>query len=176
MHHCTPSLVTTREELASLLNETSRPRVLVPTMGALHRGHAALLETGRQLAGDGGTLVASIFVNPTQFGPGEDLRRLPRAASRPIWKLALLPASTSFSARPGRRSTRPGFRLPASPRPRFPRASVALPARDTSTGSARLSLSSSTSSPPTPPFSVKKTTSSSLCSAAWLPTSTFRSR
>lgn len=47
-------------------------------MGALHRGHAALLQRARQLAGESGTVVASIFVNPTQFGPKEDLSRYPR--------------------------------------------------------------------------------------------------
>ncbi len=47
-------------------------------MGALHQGHAALLEEGRKLAGKNGTLVASIFVNPIQFGPSEDLSRYPR--------------------------------------------------------------------------------------------------
>lgn len=52
--------------------------VLVPTMGALHHGHAALIRRARQLAGPKGRVVVSVFVNPTQFGPKEDFSNYPR--------------------------------------------------------------------------------------------------
>lgn len=54
------------------------PIVLVPTMGALHDGHIALLRTAAALSRPYGSVVVSVFVNPLQFGAGEDLDRYPR--------------------------------------------------------------------------------------------------
>jgi len=65
-------------ELTDFRRTANEPVVLVPTMGALHAGHAALIEAARRRAGHGGSVVVSIFVNPMQFGPHEDLARYPR--------------------------------------------------------------------------------------------------
>lgn len=76
-----PALASTRTELAALLADARRSggRIgFVPTMGALHEGHADLMARARAEVGPEGRVVASIFVNPLQFSEGEDLDRYPR--------------------------------------------------------------------------------------------------
>jgi pantoate--beta-alanine ligase len=61
---------------------TGRAVGFVPTMGYLHEGHLELMRRARQLVGPRGVVVVSIYVNPTQFGPSEDLNRYPRDLGR----------------------------------------------------------------------------------------------
>jgi pantoate--beta-alanine ligase len=56
----------------------TKQRVLVPTMGALHKAHGELIRVARKHAGHDGDVALSIFVNPLQFGPGSDYERYPR--------------------------------------------------------------------------------------------------
>jgi len=74
-------LATTGSALREILlgdEQYAGRRVLVPTMGALHRGHLALVKHAREVAGPDGVVVVSIFVNPIQFDREDDLEAYPR--------------------------------------------------------------------------------------------------
>ncbi len=74
-------VVRTREALTAQIEgvDSLSRRAVVPTMGALHSGHATLIERAREYVGDSGHVTATIFVNPTQFAANEDFDRYPRS-------------------------------------------------------------------------------------------------
>lgn len=75
-------LLRTRDELLDArigVADESSDVAAVLTMGALHAGHRGLIEEARRQVGESGTVVLTVFVNPLQFGAGEDLERYPRS-------------------------------------------------------------------------------------------------
>ncbi|MCK9461163.1 MAG: pantoate--beta-alanine ligase [Proteobacteria bacterium] len=92
-----PIIVTDPEEARARCDEARRrgERVaFVPTMGALHEGHLRLLDAAREA---GGFVVASVFVNPTQFAAGEDFGRYPRDLEGDVAKISGRGAELVFS-------------------------------------------------------------------------------
>src|SRR3954454_12882818 len=71
--------VRTVAELRGALADAPRPVGLVPTMGYFHDGHLSLMRAARE---QNATVVVSLFVNPSQFGPNEDLASYPRDEER----------------------------------------------------------------------------------------------
>lgn len=75
-------VVTTRAELSAL--DIPTPTAVVMTMGALHDGHAHLMDVARQRVGNDGCVIVTDFVNPRQFGAGEDFQRYPRTLDHDV--------------------------------------------------------------------------------------------
>jgi pantoate--beta-alanine ligase len=110
---------------------------LVPTMGALHQGHLSLVRRARA---DCDSVVASVFVNPTQFGPGEDLEAYPRDLDRDLRLLEAEGLDVAFAPSDGEMYP-PGFdewvevtgplteRLEGASRPQFFRGVTTVVAR-----------------------------------------------
>ncbi|WP_328915312.1 MULTISPECIES: pantoate--beta-alanine ligase [unclassified Streptomyces] len=78
-------------------DELAPADAVVMTMGALHEGHAALIRAARAHAGDSGRVTVTVFVNPLQFGPNEDLDRYPRTLDADLELATAAGADTVFA-------------------------------------------------------------------------------
>ncbi len=93
-----PTLVRTRAELQSARERLAGPVAVVMTMGALHEGHATLVREARTRAQ---SVIVTIFLNPLQFGAGEDLAKYPRTIDRDLELLGHEGVDLVFAPAPG---------------------------------------------------------------------------
>jgi pantoate--beta-alanine ligase len=89
--------VSTLRRAVAAYRKAGKTVALVPTMGALHRGHLALVRAGQQRAD---RVVVSIFVNPTQFAPTEDFGSYPRTLQKDVAALAEIKADLVWAPSP----------------------------------------------------------------------------
>ena len=90
----TPATVSEMRQAARGLRAGPGPLVLVPTMGALHAGHEALIRAGLAL---GGPVVVSAFVNPPSFGPNESAAAYPRTPAEDLEVCRRLGVAAAFA-------------------------------------------------------------------------------
>ena len=104
----------TRAELAAARSALPGPVAVVMTMGALHAGHATLIEQARRRAA---SVLVTVFLNPLQFGPGEDLARYPRTLDEDLRLAAASGADVVFAPGPDvvYPDGDPGVRVSAGP-------------------------------------------------------------
>lgn len=113
-------LITSARELGHWRRHCQAPVHFVPTMGALHHGHRRLIERALEPAGGAvPRVVVSVFVNPLQFGPGEDFARYPRDPQADAALVEATGAAVLFAPRveeiyPGGESEAFGVRVPAA--------------------------------------------------------------
>ena len=98
-------IVRTPGSARAIARTLRRPLGLVPTMGALHAGHLALVNRARR---ENASVVASLFVNPLQFGPNEDFAKYPRAFDADAALLESAGVDVLYAPEPGRMYP-PGF-------------------------------------------------------------------
>jgi len=92
-------VIGTAGDLREALSAGTGRRVLVPTMGALHRGHMELIRHAREAAGPDGTVIVSIFVNPIQFDRATDLASYPQPVASDLEKCRVAVVDVVFLPR-----------------------------------------------------------------------------